>query len=340
MSETKMSLGVQAVGDSDVARRIHNEDAFNISADSGLVIVADGVGGHLAGGVASALTCETIGREIKAGRSLQDAVRESNRVVLEAVEAGEGKVGMASTVVAAVFNEAEYEIAWVGDSRAYWWNGDLHLLTQDHSFVAAELEKGRLTIEQARNHPRKNVIVQAIGLQKNNTLRVDINRGTLAAGETLLLCSDGLNDVLTSAQIAEILGSGESIEKQCEGLIKLTLAEGGKDNVTVLLVAASAQSNTSQGKPPNSVWTFHPVNGQYSGLPEQQTEPVTKLGVTRVSPKAQSATQMMPVAQVEAMRKLALKKSNKVRRNLIATIVAIGVMATAAFWLVSIGIFK
>jgi serine/threonine protein phosphatase PrpC len=318
MSESVLSAGIHSYGSTHVARRKHNEDAFAIHQDIGLAIVADGVGGHHAGEIASGITCEVINQQMATGGTLEQAIRASNQAVMEAVQDGRGKEGMASTVVAAQFDGPEFHIEWVGDSRAYLWNGSLHLLTRDHSFVAAQLELGKITLEEARNHPRKNVIVQAIGLQHDASLRVGTSNGRLVAGETLLLCSDGLNDVLESPQIARILGSDASQAHKCEALVSATLAAGGRDNVTVVLVTADESVKGETPPLPSTVWSFDPVTGLYTGLPELDNKAISRPEVKRVTPKGLSSTQMMPVAQVEAMRKLAVEQDRKARGGKVA----------------------
>lgn len=314
MSTAEMHKALITCAGTDVARRKHNEDAFLVERETGLVIVADGVGGHQAGEVASGITCDVISASVKAGDDLSEAIRQSNRAVMAAVAAGKGREGMASTVVAAVFDGPEYRIDWVGDSRAYLWDGQLHLITRDHSYVAAQLELGKITLEQARDHPRKNVIVQAIGLQSDDSLRVDTRSGCLAPGETLLLCSDGLNDVLESAQIAEILASERSPQEQCDALIADTVQAGGRDNVTVAIVRAG-DALDSTGTRPDVVWSYDPATGEHLGLPEVVGVEITQPNVKRVTPKSRQATQMMPVAQVEAMRQLAVKADRRKQRN-------------------------
>ncbi|MEQ8801004.1 MAG: protein phosphatase 2C domain-containing protein, partial [Haliea sp.] len=110
-----------ACGDTDVGRREHNEDAFFVDDALGLMVVADGVGGHQAGEVASQVTCEVLARDVQRIGDLEGAIRSANLEVRDAVAAGRGKAGMATTVVAAQFDGSRYELAWVGDSRAYLW---------------------------------------------------------------------------------------------------------------------------------------------------------------------------------------------------------------------------
>lgn len=295
----------EAVAATDVGRRRHNEDAYIVHPDVGLVVVADGVGGHDAGEVASAITCETIVAEVSRGSSLQDAVRAANLAVMDAVHAGQGRQGMASTVVAMQFHGADYEVAWVGDSRAYLWDGSLKLITQDHSLMQTLLARGEITREEARSHPQRNVIVQAIGLQAEHDLRVDCNAGTLRDGQILLLCSDGMSDILENETIVSILTGEGDLQQRCQRLVSQSIEEGGKDNSTVVLVAGDIPAS-GEMREPEAVWRYDPATGETMGLLEvAPVAPAAPL-IRKVGPKAEAevgdspqTTQLMSIAEVE-----------------------------------------
>ncbi len=329
-----------AAGATDVGRRDHNEDAFFIDAQLGLMMVTDGVGGHEAGAVASSITGEVISREVAAGASLQDAIRRANHEVMVAVEHNRGKQGMASTVVAVHCSGPDYHIAWVGDSRAYLWDGQLKLLTRDHSYVQSLLTQGRITLAQARDHPRKNVIVQAIGLHSEDNLQVDENRGSLWAGQMLLLCSDGLSDVVDSAAIADILSGSEELQDRCQALVSAALQAGGRDNISVLLVAGMDQADTSKLAQPTVFWSFDPASGEYSGLPE--IEPPSP-AVRRVLPKGASEgsvenTQLIPADKIVNLRRPAAQQLPRLHRRrqllwlLLAGVVVAGVVVASLLY--------
>jgi len=322
-----------AVGATDVGQRNHNEDAFLIDTRLGLVLVADGVGGHQAGEVASAITGEVIAREVAAGASLEAAIRSANQEVMAAVDQGRGKAGMASTVVVVRCTGPDYQIAWVGDSRAYLWDGHLKLLTQDHSYVQALLAQGQITLAEARDHPHKNVIVQALGLQDDDQLQVDANRGYLGAGQLLLLCSDGLSDVVDSATIADILSGDEPLQDCCEALVSAAVETGGKDNISVVLVAGLAQDEAGAGAQPEVFWSYDPASGEYSGLPEVESPAV---GVRRVAPKGGAAqsvavTKVMAALEIIDQRRVASRELQQGGRRLVlwwvlAAVVAAGLV--------------
>jgi protein phosphatase len=134
----------------------------------------------------------------------------------------------------------EFEVAWVGDSRVYLWNGEgLKQLSQDHSYVQELIDQGAITSEQARSHPHRNVVTQALGVTDPQSLRVESVRGQLGGGMQLLLCSDGLTEEVKDTAIAAIVGRQELSAQECvDHLILAALDGGGSDNVTVILVRA------------------------------------------------------------------------------------------------------
>lgn len=344
-----------ACGDTDVGRREHNEDAFFVDDALGLMVVADGVGGHQAGEVASQVTCEVLARDVQHIGDLEGAIRRANLEVRDAVAAGRGKAGMATTVVAAQFDGADYELAWVGDSRAYLWDGQLKLLTRDHSYVEALLEKGQITFAEARHHPRKNVIVQAIGLQDEDKLRVGGNRGQLKAGEILLLCSDGLSDVVDCGRLAAILSREELLQQRCHELVQAAVQSGGRDNITVVLVQMAADGVAESGSgtgpeaplEPNVVWRYDPATGDYHGLPELvqpglplADEPaagaVQAPRRARVAPKSPEATQMMSADEMAELRQVTVDLPARKQRQRVVrlTLIVLLALCLAAAWIV------
>jgi len=135
--------------------------------------------------------------------------------------------------------DGSYEVAWVGDSRIYIWNEGLKQLSQDHSYVQELIDQGAITSEQARHHPHRNVVTQALGVTDPQSLRVESVRGELKPGMQLLLCSDGLTEEVKDATIASIVGRTDLSAQECvDHLILAALDGGGSDNVTVILVRA------------------------------------------------------------------------------------------------------
>ena len=283
---------IEAWGQTHKAQRLHNEDALLIDLNIGLVVVADGVGGQDAGEVASGLTCEVLAREVAAGASLEDAIHQSNVEVFEAVSNGLGRQGMATTVVALHFSGADYELAWLGDSRAYLWDENLSLLSRDHSYVEALIASNQISIEEARVHPRKNIVTQAVGAQRAEQLNIGTNRGRLQPGQMILLCSDGLNDAIPTAQIVEILSEDEPLEIRCQQLVGAALNAGGRDNITAVLIEGGGSLVSQEGAAaPDFVWTYDVTTAQYEEFREPPTEPV--VAIRRVVAKTSNETQMV-----------------------------------------------
>jgi PPM family protein phosphatase len=210
-----------------------NEDSIGWDEASGLWFVADGMGGHAAGDVASRVVKDTL-LATAASSSLEAAVRTAHESVVSAAAANPENANMGSTVVAARIANRQTEVVWVGDSRAYLWRaGLLQALTRDHSFLEVLREQEQLSETQLRGHPNKNIVTQTLGL---GDPQPSVNRLPLRRGDWLLLCSDGLNDELEDRQISEILAAQESPENAAESLIAAALANGGRDNVSAVVV--------------------------------------------------------------------------------------------------------
>ena len=215
-----------------------NEDSHLALPKLGLWVVADGMGGHEAGEVASGITILEIARSVEQGMPLAEAIESAHRAIQTAALQGEGAANMGSTVVAAKLNGLLYEIAWVGDSRAYLWNGTLHQLTTDHSYVQLLLNAGLITEREIPGHPSRNIISQALGVggpDKAN-IKVDLVSGELGESDTLLLCSDGLSGEVTDDGITTILSETIGNQGRVDRLIAAALEAGGKDNITVIVL--------------------------------------------------------------------------------------------------------
>lgn len=216
--------------------RGHNEDSF--IAQSPLFVVADGMGGHEAGEVASEIAIETISKQapkIPDSEQLVNAVKDANRKILEAASNGIGKPGMGTTLTAAMIYDDQLTIAQVGDSRAYLLHdGKLQRLTRDHSLVADLVEQGRITEEEARIHPQRSVITRALGSEPH--VEPDIYVLRLSEGDRLLLCSDGLSSMIYDSKIESVLKLYKDASECCDALINEALKAGGLDNVTVVVV--------------------------------------------------------------------------------------------------------
>ncbi|MCO5735889.1 PP2C family protein-serine/threonine phosphatase, partial [Stenotrophomonas maltophilia] len=219
-------------------RRELNEDTYYGDSELALWLVADGMGGHACGEVASALARETIVREIRRGAPLVHAIRTADEEIIRASRRRNDTLPMGTTVVAARVQGNRYEVAWVGDSRAYLWrDGQLAQLSQDHSVVQELVAQGNLTAEQARAHPHRNVVTQALGVTDPAHLNVATTSGELRPGMQLLLCSDGLTEEVDDRSIARTLAFDDASAQECvDTLVAAALDGGGRDNISVILV--------------------------------------------------------------------------------------------------------
>lgn len=245
-----------AFGLSDVGRkRKHNEDAYSLDQEEGLFVVADGMGGHAAGEVASKITVETIAEFIASTRQKEEAtwpfkynhslhfnsnrlavaIEKANERVMAAVAAQPWLKGMGTTVVAGLMNEKILALAHVGDSRAYLYRGgQLSRLTDDHSWVHEQVAAGILTEDEAKSHPLKNVVTRALG--GGPSVAPDLQELAFSPGDLYLFCSDGLTTMLSDEEIGETVGAEADPEKLCQKLIEQANERGGVDNITVVVV--------------------------------------------------------------------------------------------------------
>ena len=224
--------------------RSGNEDFHLMQLDRGIFIVADGMGGHAAGEVASEMSVRIITDEMGTFRGLPDpdvaarlfkSVQSANGAIYRRTLVEKDKRGMGTTVTALVLFPRRYLIAQVGDSRAYVLRGgQLQQITKDHSYVQEQVDAGLLTPEQARTHPYSNVITRCVG--SNEEVVPDIYFGGLEAGDVLLLASDGLTGMLEDDQLARILSDGGEPKQWVDRMIADANRRGGLDNITVIIV--------------------------------------------------------------------------------------------------------
>lgn len=208
----------------------HNEDSIGWDEAQQLWFVADGMGGHANGEVASGLVKQTLLEP--GGPSLLEAVHKAHEVIARA--AAQAGSNMGSTVIALRLQACEGEIVWVGDSRGYLWrDGQLEAVTRDHSFLELLRERENLSEAQLRGHPQKNLVTQTLGLA---TPEPSVNKIPLRNGDWFLLCSDGLNDELEDREMAAILQAHPAPDAAADALIAAALARGGRDNVSAVIV--------------------------------------------------------------------------------------------------------
>ncbi len=210
-----------------------------------LFIVADGMGGHNAGDYASKCTVETIIREVRGCfeknpvRILSKAIRIANDQIRKKAGEDESLSGMGTTVVAATCLGHYLQVANVGDSRLYIIGSEIRQITTDHSLVEEMVRMGGIDRKAARNHPDKNIITRAIGAL--DTVEIDFFHEELKPGELVLLCSDGLTNMLEDEEIGAILREPVSMEEKAQRLIEAANDNGGKDNITVIIIDAFAR---------------------------------------------------------------------------------------------------
>lgn len=228
--------------------RGQNEDRYIIDLGIGCFLVADGMGGHQAGEIASRITAETIANRLARlsgkrcrdpAKALQDAIVAAHQTVRKEANKSLSTRGMGSTVVVAWLQSdaCQLWLGHVGDSRAYLLRGsEFFLLTEDHTIYNQARRAGMLGPDPS-SHPPRGVLSQAIG--PSEVIAPETARIELQPGDRLLLCSDGLTDMVSPEQIAGMVGSNTELEEVCQNLIQAALEGGGKDNITVVILQAS-----------------------------------------------------------------------------------------------------
>ena len=258
----------RAVARTDVGRkRTGNEDSFCLAPELGLFVVADGMGGHAAGEVASRLAVETIrewmGKYLRgeettqvgqplAGCSRQanflcSSIRRANRAIFDAAQDRPEYAGMGTTLVAALAVGDGMALAHVGDSRVYRVRDDrIVQLSTDHSLVQQQVERGIISAAEAHGSQYRHLITRALGLKES--VEVDLAEHDIRAGDVWLLCSDGLSDLLEDEEmLAATREHPDDLEKACQALVDLANYKGGDDNITVLLIRAHAGNRGRHG---------------------------------------------------------------------------------------------
>jgi protein phosphatase len=236
---------ITSAGRTDVGViRSGNEDSFRMIPDRGIFVVADGMGGHAAGEVASEMAVRIVADEIHSLRGLTDqqvadrmraAIRTANGAIFQRTLTEHDKRGMGTTVTALTLYGTRFLIGQVGDSRAYLMRDSrLSQLTKDHSYVQEQVDAGYLTPEQARTHPYSNVITRCVGA--NSDVMPDVYGGLVKARDVFLLASDGLTGMLEDYQLAELLAPDRMPQDQVDALIAEANRHGGLDNITAIIV--------------------------------------------------------------------------------------------------------
>lgn len=233
-------MPLAAHGVTHPGRRASNEDALLVDTSLGLFVVADGMGGHRAGEIASGLAVETIrsvmAQETPSGDLLCDAIERANERILAAAGRNPDHAGMGTTVTALLIHEGELEFVSVGDSRIYRWRaGELTQLTRDDSWLSHARANGtEISDEEAQRHPMRHVLTDVVGVR--HELSPELQVEPVAAGDVLLLCSDGLHGVVPADRIAGIVTGNQAPETAASRLVQEALDRGSTDNITAIVV--------------------------------------------------------------------------------------------------------
>jgi PPM family protein phosphatase len=240
-------MSILVSGCTDVGRiRRSNEDSYGIYPNLHLYVVADGMGGHVAGEVASRLAVEAIRSSFAAAlkncgsllssQRLIQSIQKANEQIIQTSQEDPRLVGMGTTVVAVLIDQDTAYIAHAGDSRVYLLrNQEIKQLTQDHSLLNEYLQKGLLTPEKSEGYPYKHIITRALG--SHPVVEVDLQTIDLRPSDCFLLCTDGLTNMLVQEDIRTILMTMDNdLEKGCHRLIEMANAKGGDDNITAVLI--------------------------------------------------------------------------------------------------------
>jgi serine/threonine protein phosphatase PrpC len=242
----------EVAGATDVGRiRAHNEDSFLVDAQRGVFLVADGMGGHAAGEIASAIASEAVGAALRQGVDgglgaaelglvMRECIQQAHRSILNYSATKPETRGMGTTMTALVVcDDGAFRVGHIGDSRCYVLrDGELEQVSRDHTWVQREVDAGRLTPMGARRHHLSHVLSRALGADSLD--EPDVYAGTLLPGDLVLLCSDGLTGMLTDRLLRRILSRDAELHELVADLILGANERGGRDNITAVLVKVLA----------------------------------------------------------------------------------------------------
>ena len=235
--------------------RDNNEDAIALDAQTGLCILADGMGGYNAGEIASGMACAFIKSEmsrwlLQAGvnvnskevkRALEICVQNANYSIFNAANSNPQYTGMGTTLVVGVFQPGRLMLGHIGDSRCYRLRGgNLQQITKDHSLLQQQIDAGLITPEQALTSANKNLVTRALGVE--DSVLLDVTEHRVDAGDVYLMCSDGLSDMVRDQPIADVMLGDATLAQKATQLIALANAAGGRDNISVALTHAKEEA--------------------------------------------------------------------------------------------------
>lgn len=220
--------------------RRNNQDCILTDEECGLWVVADGMGGHTGGAEASRIACNAVNEGVSHGMPLADAFEVAHSRVRSAQETDPSLHDMGTTLVAVHENNSGFEIAWVGDSRLYRYNCDdseFECLTRDHNVAGRLLQSGRITADEARDHPQRHILTDCIG-QREGLPTIESIHLEWRSGDRLLLCTDGLNGELPDDELAQWLSADRTPRSAAEALASKALDAGGRDNISLIVLDA------------------------------------------------------------------------------------------------------
>lgn len=298
----KVAIGAQT----DVGLvREGNEDSY--FADAPVFAVADGMGGHLAGDVASATAVDVIkrhaaGSDMEEPEKLAAMLREANREIWDKAASDPALRGMGTTCTLVLLDGSKAQFAHVGDSRAYLFHdGELRQVTEDHTLVGRMVREGKLRPEEAERHPQRSIITRALGVDED--VEVDVFSLDVADGDRLLLCSDGLTSMIGAAAISEVLAREEDPQAAADALVQLANDAGGEDNITVIVIDIGREGSTAA-----------PATEHQSDLgPRVHTDPAADTGYHRVVEAPARPTRRWP-------------------RTVLVTLVVLAIVAAGGFF--------
>lgn len=246
----KTDIGLIRMVNEDRAAVLNDLNGFTIA------IVADGMGGHQAGDIASQIAIESILEEMRSshagltveqcGEQIRKAIAKANEAIFQTASSKEQYYGMGTTVVVALVSEQAAIIGHIGDSRAYKLEGnELIQLTEDHSLVNELVKTGQISAKEANNHPRRNVVTRALGTEQH--VDIDICHFAWSSNELMLICTDGLSDLVSHEHMLEVLQTNHSLDWKVDRLVESALEAGGNDNITVVLLANQQADQEEKG---------------------------------------------------------------------------------------------
>jgi serine/threonine protein phosphatase PrpC len=308
----------------DAGRQRHaNEDSFYARAP--VYAVADGMGGAQAGEVASRIAAEAFDERTDEGTPEQQLARvatEANRRIFDLAQEDSSRSGMGTTLTGLLVDGDEVAIVHVGDSRAYVLrDGELRQLTRDHSLVEELRRQGRLTPEEAEEHPQRSIITRALGPERD--VELDVHTHRAQSGDVYLVCSDGLTSMVREDRLREILTESSSLQAAVDALVSEANERGGRDNITVVLFRVGADEDGASADGPAADET---VVGLRSPEPEPGTgeQPVA---AATAEPSPPEPHPRPPRADRRAERP---RRRRRTLRRMLVTLVVLGVLAGAA----------